>query len=200
MLEYCLNCDYEEALELIREPVVITVRGEAISVTEEFYKCPACGEKFTSSLGHDALDEAYREYRHRHSFVQPEGIRQWRKHYGLTQTELSHLLEWDEATLNRCEQGALQEKSEDKWLQFIMAPQNLLYLIISKPEILTIEKREQLIAKLSSNQIVVQCLEQLYTLFWKNYQPNLCTGLPPISLVQRITWINELKTSIFHKF
>jgi len=39
------------------------------------------------------------------------------------------MLEWDEATLNRFEQGALQETSEDKWLKFIMSPQNLLYLI-----------------------------------------------------------------------
>ena len=79
----------------------MTVRGEAIEATEEFYQCPTCGENFTSRLGHDALDEAYREYRRRHGFLQPEEIRHWRESYGLAQTELSHLLEWDEATLNR---------------------------------------------------------------------------------------------------
>ena len=105
-------------LELKRESVIITVRGEAIEATEAFYHCPACGEKFTSSYGHDALEEAYRKYRHRHHLVQPEEMRHWREHYGLTLTELSHLLEWEEATLNRFEQGALQETSEDKWFKF----------------------------------------------------------------------------------
>ncbi|EDN69339.1 conserved hypothetical protein [Beggiatoa sp. PS] len=170
MLEYCLTCDYEEALELKRESVIITVRGETIEATEELYQCPACGEKFTSSHGHDALEEAYREYRRRHNLVQPEDIRHWREHYGLTLTELSHLLEWDEATLNRFEQGALQEVSEDKWLKFIMIPQNLLYLIVSKPETFHSEKREQLITQLSTNQIVVEALQRFYSLLRKNFK------------------------------
>jgi len=169
MLEYCLNCDYEKALELKREPMIIMVRGEAIETTEEFYQCPACSEKFTSSLGHDALEEAYREYRSRHNLVQPEEIRHWREHYGLTLTELSHLLEWDEATLNRFEQGALQEVSEDKWLKFIMVPQNLLYLIISKPETLSTKKREPLITQLSTNRIVVEALQRFYSILRENF-------------------------------
>ncbi|RKZ44232.1 MAG: hypothetical protein DRQ41_03290 [Gammaproteobacteria bacterium] len=169
MLEYCLNCDYENALELKREPVIITVRGEAIETIEEFYHCPACGEKFTSSLGHDALEEAYREYRSRHHLVQPEEIRHWREDYGLTLTELSLMLEWNEATLNRFEQGALQDASDDKWLKFIMVPQNLLYLIISKPETLRREKREQLITQLSTNRKVVEALQQFYSLLLENF-------------------------------
>jgi putative zinc finger/helix-turn-helix YgiT family protein len=170
MLEYCLNCDYEESLEIKRESVIITVRGEAIEATEEFYQCPACGEKFTSSHGHDALAEPYHEYRRRHHLVQPEEIRRWREHYGLTLTELSHLLEWEEATLNRFEQGALQEVSEDKWLKFIMIPQNLLYLIISKPDIFHSEKREQLITQLTTNQIVVEALQQFYRILQENFK------------------------------
>jgi hypothetical protein len=169
MLEYCLNCDYEEALEVKREPVIITVRGETIEVMEEFYHCPACFEKFTSSSGHDALEEAYREYRNRHHLVQPEDIRHWREYYGLTLTELSHLLEWDDGSLNRIEQGALQEASEDKWLKFIMVPQNLLYLIISKPDVLSLEKREELISQLSRNRIVVETLQRFYNLLQENF-------------------------------
>jgi len=169
MLEYCLSCDYEETLELKRESVIITVRGEAIEATEAFYHCPACLEKFTSSYGHDALEEAYREYRNRHHLVQPEEMRHWREQYGLTLTELSQLLEWEETTLNRFEQGALQETSEDKWLKFIMIPQNLLYLIISKPETLSAEKRKQLITQLSTNRNVVETLQRFYSLLRENF-------------------------------
>lgn len=118
-------------------------------------------------MGHDALDEAYREYRRRHNLLQPEEIRHWRENYGLTPTELSHLLAWDIATLNRYENGALPEKSEDTLLQFIMAPQNLLNLITSKPHILSVEKQNQLIAQLSSNQSVARHVEQLYAVYNK---------------------------------
>ncbi|KHD06020.1 hypothetical protein PN36_05690 [Candidatus Thiomargarita nelsonii] len=165
MLEYCLNCDYENEIKPDRAAVTVTVRGEYFEVTEEFYKCPVCGEKFTSSLGHDALDEAYREYRRRHDMLQPEEIRHWRSHYGLTQIELSRLLDWEAATLSSYENGALQEKSEDTLLKFIMAPQNLLNLITSKPHILNVEKQNQLLAQLSANKTVAKHVEQLYTIY-----------------------------------
>jgi putative zinc finger/helix-turn-helix YgiT family protein len=169
MLEYCLNCNYEKALELKIEPVTITVRGEAIETIDEFYQCPVCEEKFTTNLEYDSLEKAYREYRSRHNLVQPDEIRDWREHYGLTRTEFSRLLEWEEATLNRLEQGALQEVSEDQWLKFIMVPQNLLYLIISKPETLSAEKQEQLISQLSANRIVVETLQRFYNILRENF-------------------------------
>ncbi len=43
MQEFCFHCDYEDELQAIREPVTITVRGDAISATKEFYQCPNCG-------------------------------------------------------------------------------------------------------------------------------------------------------------
>lgn len=170
MLEYCLNCDCEEEIKPLRKSVTITVRGENFEVTEEYYKCPACGEEFTSSLGHDALEEAYYEYRCRHGMLQPEEIRHWREHYGLTQLELSHFLEWEVATLSRYEKGALLEKSEDTLLKFIMTPQHLLYLIMNNPNILSMEKQKKLMAQLFSNQAVVKHIEQLYLSYRQNYQ------------------------------
>lgn len=152
MLEYCLICDYEEEIKPTRSQVIMTIRGEDIEVTKEFYKCPACGETFTSSLGHNALDQAYREYRRRHDMLQPEDICQWRKYYGLTPTEVSHLLGWETTTLNDYENGALQEESEDTLLQLTMVPSNLLRLITKKPHAVSTEKRNQLIALLSSNR------------------------------------------------
>jgi hypothetical protein len=39
MPELCFNCDYEEELQPMRESVIITVRGESIPATKEFYQC-----------------------------------------------------------------------------------------------------------------------------------------------------------------
>jgi putative zinc finger/helix-turn-helix YgiT family protein len=126
MPEYCLNCDYEEELELSRKRVTITVRGEELEATKEFYQCPVCGESFTSSLDHDPVDEAYRKYRQRHQLLQPEEIRQWREYSGLTPTEVSELLGWESTTLRSYEAGALQAEEHDKQLKWLMQQQGLL--------------------------------------------------------------------------
>jgi putative zinc finger/helix-turn-helix YgiT family protein len=168
MQEFCFVCDYEDELPPIRKPVTITVRGEPISATKEFYQCPNCGHAFTSSLGHDALEEAYREYRSRHGMLQPEEIRNWREQYGLTQHELSHLLGWEETTLSKYENGALQEESQDTLLKFAMEPINLLQLIKRKPEAVDFAKRATLIEQLSSNQSLAKHLEYLYAAYWQN--------------------------------
>jgi len=152
MQEFCFNCDYEEELQAQKEKVIITVRGESISATKEFYQCPNyCGQAFTSSLGHDALDEAYREYRRRHNLLQPEEIRNWREQYGLTQKELNSLLGWKERTLSKYENGALQEESQDTLLKFALEPINLLQLIKRKQDAVNSDKRTSLIEQLSSN-------------------------------------------------
>jgi len=145
MPEYCFNCDYEEELELSRTPVTITVRGEQLEVTKEFYQCPMCGEAFTSSLDHDPLDEAYRKYRQRHHLLQPEEIRQWREHSGLTPTEVSELLGWESTTVRGYEAGALQKEEHDKQLKWLMQPLNLLQLVESKREVSSEAKRNSLI-------------------------------------------------------
>ncbi|MEK8016056.1 MAG: type II TA system antitoxin MqsA family protein [Candidatus Parabeggiatoa sp.] len=167
MQELCFNCDFDEELQPIREPIIITVRGESIPATKEFYQCPHCGHAFTSSLGHDALDEAYREYRRRHNLLQPEEICNWREQYGLTQQELSTLLGWKETTLSKYENGALQEESQDTLLKFALEPINLLQLIKRKPEAVNLDKRATLIEQLSSNQSLAKHLEYLYAA-WGN--------------------------------
>jgi putative zinc finger/helix-turn-helix YgiT family protein len=165
MQEFCFNCDYEEELQPISESVIITVRGEPIPATKEFSQCPRCGHAFTSSLGHDALDEAYREYRRRHHLLQPEKIRDWREQYGLTQQELSNLLGWKEITLSKYENGALQEECHDTLLKFALEPINLLQLVKRKPEAINLDKRAILIEKLSSNQSLAKHLEYLYAVW-----------------------------------
>jgi len=167
MQELCFNCDYEEELQPIREQVIKTVRGEPIPATKEFYQCPKCEHAFTNSLGHDALDEAYREYRRRHNLLQPEEIRNGREQYGLTQQELSTLLGWKETTLSKYENGALQEESQDTLLKFALEPINLLQLIKRKPNTVSSDKRATLIEQLSSNQSLAKHLEYLYAA-WGN--------------------------------
>jgi len=63
-----------------------------------------------------------------------------------TQHELSTLLGWEEATLNRYENGSLQEDSHDRLLKFAM--EHFLQLITNKPGAIAPEKRAILIERL----------------------------------------------------
>ncbi|GAB4257989.1 type II TA system antitoxin MqsA family protein [Deferrisoma sp.] len=150
MTALCACCEQQAEVSLVRREEVVNVRGEAIPVEAEYYVCASCGGTFENTRGPDPLEAAYREYRRRHSMLQPEEIRQWRKSRGLTQKELSAILGWGSATLSRYENGALQEEAHEKLLRLAMAPQNLLRLIKEKPGALPPGKREQLIQDLEA--------------------------------------------------
>jgi putative zinc finger/helix-turn-helix YgiT family protein len=131
----CPNCEKERELELVRRGESIEIRGEPIDVEMVYYKCLTCGEEFEDPRSdYDPLDKAYREYRRRHRLTQPEEIKSFRKKYGLTQHEMSSLLGWGYATLNRYENGALQSEAHEKTLRLIMDnPHNFLKLIEESP-------------------------------------------------------------------
>lgn len=149
----CPNCEKETNLELIQTVEVIDVRGEKIEVETRRYRCLDCGEEFEDSRSDDdPLDKAYKEYRRRHKMTTPEEIRNLRKRYGLTQSEMSTLLGWGAVTLSRYENGALQDEAHEKTLRLVMEPLNLLRLIEETPDALPQEKRDRLIEELHSTE------------------------------------------------
>jgi len=149
----CPHCERETAQEFVRSSEVFQVRGEPIEVPVEFLRCLECHQSLDDPRATtDPVDEAYRIYRRRHSLLQPEQIRDFRKTYGLTQRELSTLLGWGGATLSRYENGALQDDAHDRLLRLIMAPRNLLDLIDQNATALTAPRIAQLRSALADLQ------------------------------------------------
>ena len=112
---FCPDCEKESSLSLIQTTEGFNIRGEAIPVEVEYYKCQECGEEFDiSKPDYDPYEVAYREYRRRKGLLQPDEIRLFRIERGLTQKEFSHLLGIGIATLNRYENGALQSEAHDR--------------------------------------------------------------------------------------
>ena len=147
----CPNCEKNTELEFIIAEEKFEVRGELITVNVEYYKCSECGEEFEDPRStKDPLDRAYREYRRRHGMLQPEEILSLRKHYGLTQKEISTLLGWGGATLSRYENGALQDEGHDRLLQFIKNPENMQELVLKNGDFLSSNKKENMLKKLSA--------------------------------------------------
>lgn len=147
----CPSCEKHTELKYFATKEELNIKNELIEVAVEYYKCLECEKEFEDpSSNKDPLEKAYREYRKRLNMVQPEEIRSLRKHYGLTQRELSRLIGWGGATLSRYENGALQDKTHDNFLQLLKNPKNLKSLILNNGDFLYDEKKEQILAELSA--------------------------------------------------
>jgi putative zinc finger/helix-turn-helix YgiT family protein len=145
MKTICPNCGNESKLVPYEKNEEVIVRGEPISFSVRILRCEECGDEFYDLGGQDdQLALAYREFRKKHSMVQPEEIRDFRSRYGLTQQELSRLLGWGGATISRYENGALQDIAHDKVLQLSMDPENLLRLIQDNSSAIQDNKRREL--------------------------------------------------------
>jgi len=181
----CPKCEKETDIELVRKIEEIKVRGESIEVETEFYKCLVCGEEFEDPRSDDdPLDKAYREYRRRHGMVQPEEIRQLRKRYGFTQSEMSSLLGWGGATLSRYENGALQDEAHGKILHLITEPRNLLNLIEQSPDAIPEYKKENIIKQLKIAEEESYSIESILEERLGVYEPDELSGYMRLNLAK----------------
>jgi putative zinc finger/helix-turn-helix YgiT family protein len=143
---FCPNCEKDSPLEVIRKTEDFNIRGEIIPVEVELNKCQICGEEFENpKSGHDPYELAYREYRNRAGMAQPEEIRQFRLHCGLTQKEFSALLGVGIATLNRYENGALQSEAHDRMIKMAMDSRNFAKLVSESRGILNDSKKRKIL-------------------------------------------------------
>ncbi len=147
MKGFCPECVKKTELEEINAKEQIEVRGESFMVLIHYFRCSVCGEEFLNlSDPVDPLDAAYRQYREKHGWLQPEEIEQFRKSYHFTQKELAAILSLGDVTLSRYENGALQDAAHEKLLRTAMDPQILLKWMEQTPEAIpNNNKREEII-------------------------------------------------------
>jgi len=185
MSSICPSCEIESELELKYVKESIKVRGEPIEVEMKYYKCLSCGEEFEDPRSdYDPLDKAYREYRHRHRLTRPEEIRSFRKRYGFTQYEMSRLLGWGLATLNRYENGALQSEANENTLKLVMDPHNLLRLIEETPNVLDKEKKDCLIKELTAEEEESYSFKRIYEERFGRYEADELSGYKKLNIAK----------------
>lgn len=179
----CPFCEKERILETVKTTETVKVRGEIIEVEANYLKCMECGNSFDDPKStHDPLVSAYKEYRKRHKMTQPEELKAFRKKYGLTQGELSEILGWGIATLNRYENGALQDGAHEKTFRLAMEPKNFLRLIEETPGALNDVKRERLTKALQAEDEEAFSLERLFEIQFGKYEQNELSGYRRLEL------------------
>jgi len=123
---FCPHCEVERAVKIKEAEEIFKVRGEPISVLSKVAICTSCGKELVDEeLESENFEGAYRKYRKRHGLLSPREIRGIRERYGLSQRALAKLLRWGEVTINRYENGAIQDKVHDDMLRFIVNPRNM---------------------------------------------------------------------------
>lgn len=114
--------------------------------------------------------------------LQPEDIKEIRKKYGITQTELSRLLGVGGATLSRYENGALQDKAYDTQLKLINDPRNMIKIIRENAELFGEVKVNFLTANLQrlvkEEYPIERCLEEMYG----SSDRTIFTGFQPLDI------------------
>ncbi|ARN57056.1 type II TA system antitoxin MqsA family protein [Sedimentisphaera salicampi] len=118
MSKFCFKCgDFRDTFtKTVSESYKI--RGENIEIEVDREFCSKCSEM----LGSDKQDaeiqlRLYSIYRKRADLLSPEEIRNIRSGYGLSQRSFANLLGMSEATINRYERGALQDKTHDNLIR-----------------------------------------------------------------------------------
>ncbi|MCX6227190.1 MAG: DUF4065 domain-containing protein [Bacteroidia bacterium] len=181
----CTNCEKQTEFEQIVKKETLNVRKEPITVNVEYMKCKECGDTILNpAANHDPFDLAYIEYRKKHSLLQPGEIVGWRKAHHLTQSEFAKLLGIGIATINRYENGALQNDSHEKLLRLSMDPTNLLRLIEKSEGIFSDAKKNKLIEKLRKSGEIANSLDETIINTFSSTEKNSLNGFSKLDLAK----------------
>jgi len=83
-----------------------------VTIDDEFYRCPECGETFTvGAMGDETLRRAAAAVRREDGLLAPEEIRELRAMYGLTQANLEKMINAGEKTVVRWERGSVAQNA-----------------------------------------------------------------------------------------
>ncbi|MCX5682157.1 MAG: type II toxin-antitoxin system MqsA family antitoxin [Planctomycetota bacterium] len=136
--KYCPTCDAYRSFTEGPKEETYSVRGESISVQVTVAKCDSCGQElFDENRDGALLERVYSEYRAKEGLLSPQEIANVREQYGLSQQAFALLLGMSQATINRYEQGGLQDSAHDQMIRACLIPEVMRDLIDRRGRLLT---------------------------------------------------------------
>lgn len=144
MSEFCPTCeDYREAKTVDRNETY-TVRGTQITVPVKLNVCSTCGEDLSpDERDKEVVDLVRAEYRRQNDLLTPERIKTIRKRHWLSQRSFASLLGMSEATINRYENGGLQDQVHDNAIRACEEPEYVRRLLQRRGHLLTEWQRKR---------------------------------------------------------
>ncbi|MGD8451947.1 MAG: DUF4065 domain-containing protein [Phycisphaerae bacterium] len=143
-MHYCPSCETEREFVARRQTDTYDVRGLKVELPIEVEVCATCGEElFDEQRDARLLREAYAAYRRQKGLLFPHEIGEIRDRYALSQKSFAALLGMSEATINRYEQGGLQEETQDNTIRLADKPDAILSLLERRGHLLSNWQRER---------------------------------------------------------
>jgi len=143
-MKYCPCCEVEREFRPENRSETYDVRGLKVQVPVAVEVCASCGETLLDEARDQALlIEAYAEYRRSKNLLFPHEIKETRERYALSQKSFAALLGMSEATINRYEQGGLQEETHDNAIRLAAAPEALRSLLERRGHLLSEWQRQR---------------------------------------------------------
>jgi putative zinc finger/helix-turn-helix YgiT family protein len=116
-MQYCANCEEERSFRFEEREQGYDVRGEPFSLVVPLWVCPVCDETIVDDGFGDPIEKAFDAYREKYGLLKPAEIQEIRSRWGLSQAAFAALLGMSQATINRYEQGSLQQEKEDELIR-----------------------------------------------------------------------------------
>ena len=112
--KFCPVCEDYRRFTTENRHETYTVRRREITVPTAVEVCTTCGESlFDEARDSELLEHVYANYRKDEGLLTPDEIKAIRNRYRLSQKSLAALLGMSEATINRYENGSLQDSAHD---------------------------------------------------------------------------------------
>ncbi|MHC4674781.1 MAG: type II TA system antitoxin MqsA family protein [Planctomycetota bacterium] len=113
-IKICPTCEAESKFKKEQRKEEYNVRGMKFTTTMTIDVCIVCNESLYDEKQEQRLvEKAYAQYREEKGLLSPKEIQSIRKKYSLSQKSFAILLGMSEATINRYENGGLQDIAHD---------------------------------------------------------------------------------------
>lgn len=134
----CVDCE-KENIEWLDYDKEVEIRGEKFIVKTGHWHCKDCDSYWRTLGENDYMKEVLQLYREKYNILKPEEIKEERKKYGFTQSELAEILNCATVSISRYERGSLPLKSHERMLKLLKDPDKF-YEFINNSELNNKEK------------------------------------------------------------
>lgn len=158
---FCVKCDEPRKTELKLTTIIHNIKDEKIPVEIEVPYCTICGSQLSDlDIEEQHFNIALDEYRKRKNLLFPSEIKKIREKYGISQRAFARALGFAEPTINRYEQGAIQDVVHNNMILLVDQPENMYKIAmqnrnnLSEKELEIISQRIQLMRQAPCNSVI----------------------------------------------
>lgn len=149
--KFCPTCEDYRTFTACDRNETYNVRGTDITVPVKVEICDTCHEaRFDDTRDNEMFQRVYAEYRNREGLLTPEQIKDVRARWRLSQKSFALLIGMSEATVNRYEQGGLQDRVHDEAIRACRYPQFVRDVLRRRGRLLSVKQRLLVQAALTS--------------------------------------------------